>query len=164
MTVQRDVNPENDKKLDQMLEKKFGNQNRSIVTGDAIRVLKSLAKHVIKARKQFEDYSFNPPLPPKVAKSEVDKHGSHDQSSHTPIGNRPGGYKPGAISEREHTSYKKREGRRLLSRTSNWARVIFCSKLPSFSKLSFLSEISILTNRILESLLGILRQISSQVG
>ena len=81
MTVRRDVNPENEKKLDEMLTKKFGKQSKTIVTGDAVRGTQSLLKRVIKARKQFEDTVFNKPKDQKV-----DKHGSHDQSAHGKTG------------------------------------------------------------------------------
>ena len=37
MSIQRDVNPENDKKLDKMLDAKFGKQSKSIITGETLR-------------------------------------------------------------------------------------------------------------------------------
>lgn len=59
MTVQRDINPENDAKLDKMLDVKFGNTNKNIVSGDVARMIKArLRKHP----------------------------GDHDQSVHSPTG------------------------------------------------------------------------------
>ena len=44
MTVRRDVDPEKEKKLDEMLDKKFGNQIKKVVTGDVARLMKERIK------------------------------------------------------------------------------------------------------------------------
>jgi len=51
MNIQRDVDPENDKKLDKMLDAKFGKRDRTISTGDDVRKAKLIIKslEVIKA-------------------------------------------------------------------------------------------------------------------
>ncbi len=82
MNIQRDINPENEKKLNKMLDEKFGKRSKTIVTGESVRGAQMLLKRVIKARKQFEDTVFNKPQDKKVSKRRVGKHGSHDQSSH----------------------------------------------------------------------------------
>ena len=103
MSVQRDVNPENDKKLNKMLDAKFGGRGKMIVKGSTARTLDVLLKRAIAARKQFEDTIFDVRqesdtqkevqepadhlmLPGRnktnPAYKRVKKHAQHDQSSH----------------------------------------------------------------------------------
>ncbi len=46
MTVRRDVDPEKEKILDEMLDKKFGNQTKKVVTGDVARLMKERIKRM----------------------------------------------------------------------------------------------------------------------
>jgi len=60
MNIQRDINPENDKKLNKMLDAKFGKQTMTIATGNDVRKMKAILKslEVIKAeleKQQDED-------------------------------------------------------------------------------------------------------------
>lgn len=58
--IQRDVNPENDKTLDKMLDAKFGGRSKTLVKGSTVRTLDALLKRAITIRKQFEDRIFDP--------------------------------------------------------------------------------------------------------
>lgn len=51
MNIQRDVNPENDKKLNKMLDAKFGKQSVTIVSADDVRKMQTIIKslEVLKA-------------------------------------------------------------------------------------------------------------------
>lgn len=104
MTIQRDINPENDKKLDEMLEAKFGSRSKTLVKGSTARILNTLLKRAVAARKQFEDSIFDPRRDAEVSKEVqepadhgtlpgrdktnpaykrgVSKHGTHDQRTH----------------------------------------------------------------------------------